>query len=50
MVAKVKNGFVPRIRDEFFPTFKALQTAQVPVQESAREEGITVGRVVNGGK
>jgi bifunctional non-homologous end joining protein LigD len=27
-VAKVKNGFVPRIRDELFPALKALQTAQ----------------------
>ena len=26
-VAKVKNGFVPRIRDELFPALKALQTA-----------------------
>jgi O-methyltransferase domain/ATP dependent DNA ligase C terminal region len=25
-VAKVKNGFVPRIRDELFPALKALQT------------------------
>ena len=25
-VAKVKNGFVPRIRDEFFPALNALQT------------------------
>ena len=29
-VAKVKNGFVPRIRDELFPTLKALQTAECP--------------------
>ena len=29
-VAKVKNGFVPRIRDEFFPALKALQTVQCP--------------------
>jgi bifunctional non-homologous end joining protein LigD len=28
--AKVKNGFVPRIRDELFPALKALQTAQCP--------------------
>jgi ATP-dependent DNA ligase len=27
-VGKVKNGFVPRIRDELFPALKALQTAQ----------------------
>jgi ATP-dependent DNA ligase len=29
-VAKVKNGFVPRIRNELFSTLKALQTAQCP--------------------
>jgi bifunctional non-homologous end joining protein LigD len=29
-IAKVKNGFVPRIRDEIFPTLKALQIAQCP--------------------
>ena len=29
-VAKVKDGFVPRIRDDLFPTLKALQTAQCP--------------------
>ena len=28
--AKVKNGFVPRIRAELFPPLKALQTAQCP--------------------
>jgi bifunctional non-homologous end joining protein LigD len=29
-VAKVKNGFVARIRDELFPALKALQTAKCP--------------------
>jgi ATP-dependent DNA ligase len=29
-VAKVKNGFVPRIRDEFFPALNALQTVKCP--------------------
>ena len=29
--AKVKNGFVSRIRDEVFPALKALQTAQCPM-------------------
>jgi ATP-dependent DNA ligase len=29
-VAKVKNGSVPRIRDELFPALKALQTAHCP--------------------
>ena len=34
-VAKVKNGFVPRIRDEIFPTLKELQTAQCPFKNLA---------------
>ncbi|MGB7792702.1 MAG: hypothetical protein WBL39_15955 [Terrimicrobiaceae bacterium] len=29
-VAKVKNGFVPRIRDELFPALEALQIAPCP--------------------
>ena len=29
-VAKVKNGFVPRIRDDLFPALKAVQAAQCP--------------------
>jgi DNA ligase D-like protein (predicted ligase) len=29
-VAKVKNGFVPRIRDEIFPALKVLQIARCP--------------------
>ena len=29
-VAKVKNGFVPRVRDEIFPTLKRLIAAQCP--------------------
>ena len=29
-VANVKNGFVPRIRDELFPALKALQITQCP--------------------
>jgi bifunctional non-homologous end joining protein LigD len=29
-VAKVKNGFVPRVRDEIFPALKALQTTNCP--------------------
>jgi ATP-dependent DNA ligase len=28
--AKVKNGFVPRVRDELFPILKLLQTTQCP--------------------
>jgi bifunctional non-homologous end joining protein LigD len=29
-VAKVKDGFVPRIRDEIFPALKKLSIAQCP--------------------
>ena len=29
-VAKVKNGFVPRIRDEIFPALKKVRTAHCP--------------------
>ena len=29
-VAKLKNGFVPRIRDELFPALKALQIVRCP--------------------
>ena len=29
-VAKVKHGFVPRIRDEIFPTLKTLRAARCP--------------------
>jgi bifunctional non-homologous end joining protein LigD len=29
-VAKVKNGFVPRIRDELFPALQPLQTVRCP--------------------
>jgi ATP-dependent DNA ligase len=28
--AKVKNGFVPRLRDEIFPTLKTLRAAHCP--------------------
>ena len=31
-VTKVKNGFVPRVRDEIFPTLKALQTTNCPFE------------------
>jgi ATP-dependent DNA ligase len=34
-VAKEKNGFVPRIRDEIFPALKALQMAQCPFKNLA---------------
>ena len=41
-VAKVKNGFVPRVRDEIFPALKALQTAKCPFK-NLPEKGPYVG-------
>jgi hypothetical protein len=35
-VAKVKEGFVPRIRDEIFPALKTLQTAQCPFKNPVK--------------
>ena len=40
--AKVKNGFVPRVRDA-----QDVANCPVPVQESASEESLAVGRIVN---
>ena len=45
-VAKVKNGFVPRIRDEIFPTLGRCKL-RVPIQKSPREKGLLVRRIVN---
>ena len=36
-VANVKNGFVPRIRDELFPALKALQITQCPFKTCLRK-------------
>ena len=44
-VAKMKNGFVPRIRDEIFPALKAPPNCPVPVQKPARDKGLAVGRI-----
>ena len=43
-VAKVKDGFVPRIRDEIFPALKKAERCPLPVPKSAREKGLPVGR------
>ena len=47
LVAKVKNGFVPRIRDELFPSLKATANSPVPLHKSARGKGLAAGRIVN---
>ena len=36
----MKNGFVPRIRDELFPALKALQTAKCPFK-NLPEKGVS---------
>ena len=46
-VAKVKNGFVPRIRDELFPALKALQTAQCTFKNLPERKGLAMGRIAN---
>jgi ATP-dependent DNA ligase len=46
-VAKVKDGFVPRIRDEIFPALKKLKVGRCAFPKSAREKGLAVGRVAN---
>jgi hypothetical protein len=45
-VAKVKDGFVPRNRDEIFPALQA-ESCPLPVQKPARERRLAVGRVAN---
>jgi bifunctional non-homologous end joining protein LigD len=49
-VAKVKNGFVPRIRDELFPALKALQITQcpfknLPEKRASRGESLTAEKM-----
>ena len=50
-LAKVKNGFVSRIRDELFPALRALQTAQCPFKNlpekraSRRGESLTAAKM-----
>jgi hypothetical protein len=45
-VARVKNGFVSRVREEVFPT-KGAPSPEVSLQESAREKGVAVGRILD---
>ena len=49
-VAKVKNGFVPRIRDEIFPALKALQTAQCPFKNLPEKRASRWGESLNAEK
>ena len=49
-VAKVKNGFVQRIRDEFFPALKALQTANCPFKNLPEKRSSRWGESITGEK
>ena len=46
-IAKVKNGFVPRVRDELTPTLKALQTARCPFKNLPEKSASRLGEIVN---
>ena len=46
-VAKVKNGFVSRIRDEIFPALKKLRAAHCPFKNLPEKKGLAVGRVAD---
>lgn len=43
-VAKVKNGFVPRVREEIFPSLKALQTTNCPFKNLPEKSSSRWGR------
>jgi bifunctional non-homologous end joining protein LigD len=49
-VAKVKNGFVPRIRDEILPALKALQTARCPFKNQPEKRASRWGESLTGEK
>ena len=49
-VAKVKKGFVPRIRDELLPALKALQTAQCPFKNLPEKRASRWGESLTGEK
>ena len=49
-VAKVKNGFVPRVRDEIFPALKALQIAKCPFKNLPEKGPSRWGESITGEK
>ena len=49
-VAKVKNGFVPRVRDQLFPALKALQTARCPFKNLPEERASRWGEALTAEK
>jgi hypothetical protein len=46
-VAKVKDGFVPRIRDEILPALKKLSVFHCPFKNLPEKKGLAVGRVAD---
>ena len=49
-VAKVKNGFVPRVRDEIFPTLKALQFTNCPFENLPEKRSSRWGETITAEK
>lgn len=49
-VAKVKDGFVPRIRDEIFPALKKLRTDQCPFTNLPEEKALRWGQALTAEK
>ena len=49
-VAKVKDGFVPRIRDEIFPRFKKLATSNCPFVNLPEKKGARRGEALTAEK
>jgi ATP-dependent DNA ligase len=49
-VAKVKNGFVPRVRDEIFPSLKALQTTNCPFKNLPEKRSSRRGETITAEK
>jgi ATP-dependent DNA ligase len=49
-VAKVKNGFVPRVRDEIFPALKALQTTNCPFKNLPEKRSSRWGETITAEK
>jgi DNA ligase D-like protein (predicted ligase) len=49
-VAKVKNGFVPRVRDEIFPALKALETTNCPFKNLPEKRSSRWGETITAEK
>jgi DNA ligase D-like protein (predicted ligase) len=49
-VAKVKNGFVPRVRDEIFPALETLRTAKCPFANLPETRALRWGETITAEK